>query len=135
MRTHRFHTFWRSGWPPARAAVRYAKAPQRAVSHAWRAGVAVVGRLAGFRMADRCVVLDPDSGDRPERFETWMAVLDGLPEGVTEAWCHPGYPDDELRRWSGLVESRAEQVAALSDPRLVEHARRIGVELVTFRDL
>jgi hypothetical protein len=62
-----------------------------------------------------------------------LAVLD---EGVTEFMVHPGIVDDELRRLCpSFAEPRAQELSALTDPRLRELARRLDVELVDFAAL
>ncbi len=80
---------------------------------------------------------------RPDRFETRFydkgatlatlhAIIDTLPEGVTEIMCHPGLPDEHLAAISGYNRQRAAELAALTDPGLHDHLRRAGVELISF---
>lgn len=61
-----------------------------------------------------------------------LDILRGLPEGVTELMCHPGHPDDELRRDSGYAEAREREIAALCDPAARALADRLGLRLLPF---
>ena len=68
--------------------------------------------------------------------EAFLKVLGALDEGVTEFMVHPGIVDDELRRWCpNFAEPRAQELSALTDPRLREVARRFDIELVDFTAL
>jgi len=65
--------------------------------------------------------------------DAFSNALGVLEEGVTEFMVHPGVVDDELRRMCpNFAEPRAQELSALTDPRLREAARRLDVELVDF---
>jgi predicted glycoside hydrolase/deacetylase ChbG (UPF0249 family) len=63
------------------------------------------------------------------RLEVLLDLLDGLPEGVTEIMCHPGYAD-------GLEDAyrtpRERELAILTDPLILEAVRERGVVLTSF---
>ena len=61
-----------------------------------------------------------------------VALLESLPEGVTELGCHPGEPDglDSTYR-----TERATEVATLCDPRVRSAVGRLGLRLHSFADL
>ncbi len=61
-----------------------------------------------------------------------VAILETLPEGITELGCHPGYADG-LDSW--YREERETEVASLCDPLVREAIERLDIELVSFRDL
>lgn len=61
-----------------------------------------------------------------------LEVLRGLPAGVTELMCHPGYVDEELRRGSGYADDREREIAVLTDPRAAATIQELGVELTHF---
>jgi len=65
-------------------------------------------------------------------FEVLLELLRQLPPGTTEIMCHPGYPDDELRRESTYAEPRAREVEVLTDPRLLAAVRELGLRPVRF---
>jgi len=65
-----------------------------------------------------------------------LAILETLPEGLTEFMCHPGYCTDELRASpTRLKESRERELEALlaTEVRLALEAK--GIELARYRDL
>lgn len=59
-------------------------------------------------------------------------MLAGLPAGVTELGCHPGYGDDLD---STYREERADEVLVLCDPRIAAAIRREGIVLCSFHDV
>lgn len=61
--------------------------------------------------------------------ETLIALIETLPEGVTELGCHPGL-DAELQ--SSYRLERLKEVETLCDPRVLEALRRAGITLRTF---
>jgi predicted glycoside hydrolase/deacetylase ChbG (UPF0249 family) len=62
--------------------------------------------------------------------------MEGLRDGTSELMCHPGYCDEELRATgTWLAKERERELAALTDRRVKETAQKIGVELVTYREL
>lgn len=58
-----------------------------------------------------------------------VRIIEGLPEGVTEVACHPGYADDIE---SFYRTERAAEVAALCDPRARAAVVAGGVALCSF---
>ena len=56
-----------------------------------------------------------------------IRTLEGLPAGVTELGCHPGYADDLDTVYRA---ERAREVATLCDPR-VRDAHRLEYEAIT----
>lgn len=61
-----------------------------------------------------------------------VGIIEGLPEGVTEVACHPGYADDID---SFYRTERAAEVAALCDPRARAAIVAAGVTLCSFGDV
>jgi predicted glycoside hydrolase/deacetylase ChbG (UPF0249 family) len=67
-------------------------------------------------------------------FEHLSTLLGGLPEGLSELMCHPGYDDPALAASSYRVEREIE-LALLTDPAVREWVTRLGIELVTFSEI
>lgn len=61
-----------------------------------------------------------------------VAALERLPGGLTELMTHPGYPDDELARYTVFAEGRDRELAALISPAARAAVRRRRVRLVRF---
>jgi len=68
--------------------------------------------------------------------EAMASVIARLPDGTTELMCHPAVYDDELERaGTRLKQSRARELDALIDPRVVRCIREQGVQLISYREL
>jgi predicted glycoside hydrolase/deacetylase ChbG (UPF0249 family) len=63
--------------------------------------------------------------------EHLLSLIDAVPEGISELMCHPGYVDAGLRS-STYRDERETEIALLTDPAAREHARAVGIELVSF---
>jgi chitin disaccharide deacetylase len=68
-------------------------------------------------------------------FENLMRILDALPDGTHELMAHPAILDDEIMQATSYNTMRKVELDLLTDPRIVQHVRDCGIELVTFRDL
>lgn len=87
----------------------------------WAAGLSASGAFAGFQMTGRY------------RSAQLAALIQALPDGLTEFMCHPGRCDDELRAMpTRLTESREQELAALTSGEVLEAVREAGVELTSF---
>ncbi|HSJ52307.1 MAG TPA: ChbG/HpnK family deacetylase [Anaerolineae bacterium] len=63
--------------------------------------------------------------------EHLFAAIDGLPAGVSELMCHPGYDDPALAP-SSYRDEREIELRLLTDPALRRHVEDAGVALVTY---
>jgi chitin disaccharide deacetylase len=70
-------------------------------------------------------------GRRSLTLEHLLAIIDGLPPGVSELMCHPGY-DDPALAGSSYRGERELELQLLTDPDLRRHAEDAGVGLVTY---
>jgi len=68
--------------------------------------------------------------------EDVLHLLRNLPEGSTEFMVHPGFCGEELRAArTRLKESRAAELAALTDARVVECVEEMGIRLVRYEQM
>jgi predicted glycoside hydrolase/deacetylase ChbG (UPF0249 family) len=89
-------------------------------------------RRRGLRTADHFV-----GGDDPAPYWTLPRLLDtlaGLPTGVTELMCHPGYFDADLA-YSRYGPPRETELAALTDPEARATLDRLDIRLCHFGTL
>jgi len=135
MRTHRYRLVTRGPWPVLGRARDRVRRPRTLLTWPARAAVSQLGREWGFRTADRALFFEPLPGRGPDRLESWIGLLASLPPGTSEVWCHPGYPDETLRRYSTLLDSRVGEARALGSPELIHRAARAGVALIGSADL
>ena len=64
--------------------------------------------------------------------EHLIEVIEGLEPGVTELGCHPGERADDDPHYA---DERPRELAALTDPRVARTVERLGVKLISFREL
>jgi predicted glycoside hydrolase/deacetylase ChbG (UPF0249 family) len=64
-----------------------------------------------------------------------IALIDALPDGITELMLHPGYDDPVLAAQDPYRLEREREVAALKSPALRERLARGDVALVSFAEL
>jgi predicted glycoside hydrolase/deacetylase ChbG (UPF0249 family) len=73
--------------------------------------------------------------DQQATLATLHAIMDRLPEGVTEIMCHPSVPDETLSQISGYNRQRAVELKLLTNPELKKRLSAAGVELISFGEL
>lgn len=113
----------------------YANHPARIGTHIGGRVAMVWARSRGFRMADRLVTPGYADDGYKSDLATWMDIVATLGQGVNEIYCHPGYPDDELRANATYVEERAAEVRVLTSTRLKSEIERSRVRLISFQQL
>lgn len=135
MRTHDHYLFVMGGRRRLRAAWHLLTHPRRALVYAAARTQMRRARRSGMTMADRLISPGVVDGSRKFQREFWIELLRVLPRGVSEIYCHPGYPDETLAAHATYVDERLDELKVLSDPALAEEAARQGVELVSFWDI
>ncbi len=86
-------------------------------------------RSAGVRAPDLFI----DGFFRNASVANFIAMLRQLPAGVSEVVVHPAVVDDGLRGSGGAyVDERAEELAVLTEPRVLEAVAAEHVELASF---
>jgi len=64
-----------------------------------------------------------------------LAIIEALPDGVTELMCHPGEADPELVATSAYARERPIELATLTDKRVRAALERERIALTTFAEL
>jgi predicted glycoside hydrolase/deacetylase ChbG (UPF0249 family) len=74
---------------------------------------------------------------KPENLtiENYLMMLKNMPQGINEFVAHPGYVDDELKRWSSYHESRTLELQVLLNPRFRDALSGPDVRLIGYRDI
>jgi len=111
----------------------YLRQPVRLPVHLFTRHMMWRARRQGAIMADR-LLTTARSGHKAE-LPRWLQLLRNVPTGWSEVYCHPAYPDAELRRWATYVEERRQEIAVLTSPEAREEIARCGIELKSFHDL
>jgi hopanoid biosynthesis associated protein HpnK len=67
--------------------------------------------------------------------EYLLRLLEELPEGVSEVYCHAGVVDEEAARWRPASYRSDLELAALTSPDVRAALQRLRIELTTYREL
>jgi len=111
----------------------YLRQPARLPVHLFTRVMMWRARRGGAIMADR-LLTTARSGYKAD-LRRWLQLLRNVPAGWSEVYCHPAYPDGELRRWATYVEERRREIEVLTSSETREEIARSGIELKSFRDL
>jgi predicted glycoside hydrolase/deacetylase ChbG (UPF0249 family) len=65
----------------------------------------------------------------------WTMLFSRVPEGISEADCHPGYKSSNGDAGEPYADFRVYELAVLTNPSAKEALRKHGVELISYRDL
>lgn len=93
-------------------------------------GAAVRERLRLGRIRTPDAFIDRYYGAGEVSEEKLVAILDSLPDGVSELMCHPAMPDEELRLLSSYAEPRVEELETLTSTPVRDCIGRAGIELI-----
>lgn len=136
IRSHRRLLFGRDGPETLSSLMHYyALHPSRIATHlgGWlRTGMA---EKRGFCAADRLITPGYTDESHKSQLRFWTTLSRNTPIGVSEVYCHPGYPDDLLRANAKYVEKRAEEVEVLTSVALRDEFTENGIKLINFFDL
>lgn len=114
----------------------YLRNPERILSHLYgRIITDLVNVFTDIKTADRLIT--PAYVDNSKKYyeETWVNIIKTLPAGTSEIYCHPGYPDDVLRRYAKYVDERKLEVEILTSKTLKDAINKNNVEVVSFNEL
>lgn len=89
----------------------------------------------GFIMADRMISHGYLDGTEKYRIDSWLSIIRMLPPGINEIYCHPGYPCDELRKYSNYLDERIDEIKALTSDELKECIFDQKIEIISFNQL
>jgi predicted glycoside hydrolase/deacetylase ChbG (UPF0249 family) len=120
---------------PPELARYYLAHPRRVITHTCGHALSRLARRRGMRMADRLISPAYLGSNEKWVLDTWLHIIEALPGGTSEIYCHPGYVDGALRARATYVHERELEVAVLTAPELPVKIRSSGVELASFRDL
>ena len=67
--------------------------------------------------------------------DSFLGVVENLPEGTSEIGCHPGHCDASLRQTSSMQDVREEELTLFAQVKFRKLFRDIGIELIRFSDL
>lgn len=133
MRTHAHFALAESANPRSDLRSYYLRHPHRFATHATARAEMALARRGGALMCDR-LMSTSHTGDKAVQ-SLWSQLLRNVPDGWTEVYCHPAFPDDELRRYATYVDERRAEVDVMTSEETRREIERSGIELRTFHDL
>jgi predicted glycoside hydrolase/deacetylase ChbG (UPF0249 family) len=110
--------------------------PRRVVSQIWNARLRRMALARGFAMPDRWVGIT-HFGQRANTITVanYVALLRNLPTGFSEFVSHPGYVDDELRRYATYLAQREREREVLLSAEFRSALAASDVRLAGYRDI
>ena len=134
IRTHRYRVGMESRFPRLRHIWHLVSRPARIPKFAWNLWLRKRARDRGLAMPDRRIEITRMT---PETITlgAYLTMLQNAPHGVSEFVAHPGYVDDELRRWSTYLEQRELERAVLLSPVFREALSVSRVRLIGYRSI
>lgn len=119
---------------PSRALRRYwLRHPKRLLTRVGAELEMALARRQGAVMPDRLMSTSRMGYKAVQEY--WSQLLRNVPEGWSEVYCHPGFPDDLLRRYSTYVEPRRYEVDVMTSAETQREIERCAIRLRTFHDL
>ena len=135
MRSHNRCLFIKGGNRLKKLLFYYVSHPQRAITHSISRALTWYAHLNNIRTADRLITPGYADHSKKSSLETWLGIIETLPPGINEIYCHPGYPDDFLAKHAVYVEERKIEVEVLTNPELKQAIKEQGIQLISFKDL
>jgi len=111
----------------------YLSHPSRIITHSYARILMKKAEFEGVAMADRLIT--PNLDNSMFLLSTWFEILKSLPSGINEIYCHPGYPDDELRKYAKYVDKRLFEMTVLASPELLQQIKKEGIQLISFNQI
>jgi predicted glycoside hydrolase/deacetylase ChbG (UPF0249 family) len=126
----------RDGSSRPRALMRYyVTHPRRVLTHSYGHVLRSLAQRRGMHMADRLISPAYLGANEKWVLDTWLQIIEALPAGTNEIYCHPGFADRALRERATYVQERELEVAVLTATELKAKLRSSGVELASFVEL
>jgi chitin disaccharide deacetylase len=112
----------------------YLSHPERILTHSFTRLRMFEAKKRGFIMADRLIA--PGYIDSSKYLlSTWINLINNLPQGINEIYCHPGYPDDDLRKYAKYVDERIIEIDVITNPLLKQYLKEKEIQIISFSQL
>jgi predicted glycoside hydrolase/deacetylase ChbG (UPF0249 family) len=136
IRTHVYEVGMESRLPRVRHFMHLIGKPSRLPKYAWNYMLRAKALRRSLAMPDRRVEIT-DMATRPDRItvRNFLRMLKHLPRGINEFVAHPGYIDDDLRRWSTYLEPRTRELEVLLDPQFRQGLASSDLRHIGYRNI
>jgi hypothetical protein len=113
----------------------YFRNPTKILIHNFHRFNMAYAKKMGFKMADRNLVFILLKKGAKYLLENWVFALNNLPEGCSEVYLHPAYPDQALHKYASYVSERESERKIIQEPVLKEIIMRRDIKLINYREL
>jgi predicted glycoside hydrolase/deacetylase ChbG (UPF0249 family) len=110
--------------------------PARIPKYSWNIWLRRAAIHRGLAMPDRWVGIT-NMADEPRRItvRNYRKMLGNLPQGFSEFVAHPGYVDEDLKRWSTYLDQRLRELRVLVSEEFRQALSSSDVQLAGYRDI
>lgn len=133
MRTHDYYIFSPGGITDVYR--HYIQNPWRFTVHRIHSLNMFRARKNGFKMANRNLIFYLLQNGAKYILDNWIYVLNNLPDGYSEVYIHPAYPDETLLKYASYAKEREAERKLLQAPVLKEIIKNHDIPLISFREL
>jgi predicted glycoside hydrolase/deacetylase ChbG (UPF0249 family) len=112
----------------------YLSHPFRIITHIYARIQMKKAEIAGFIMADR-LIIPIYIEDTNYSISTWFDILRSMPSGINEIYCHPGYPDNVLRKYSKYIDERLSEREVLTSCELLLQIKKERIQIISFNQV
>jgi len=140
IRTHRYLMGLEYKYPKIRHYAYLFESPTRIPKYLYNLWLRHKALNKNFLMPDRWVGIS-NMGKRtgldqsPIILKNYLMMLKNLPNGFNEFVAHPGYVDEELKRWSTYLDQRELELDLLLKPEFKDALSNNNVHLIGYRDI
>lgn len=135
MRNHRHFICAECDRPLLSAMKFYLTHPYSMLLHSYTRYLMWRAQREGMLMADRLISVGHSTGATMAETWVWEGIFKSLPVGINEVYCHPGYPDDTLRKYATYIDGRDRERQILCSSLFKGLLLKNNIELVSFNCL
>lgn len=113
----------------------YLNHPYRFITHNFTKILTKIANFSGIKTADRLISPEYIGNTKKYLLKTWTNIIDTLPSGVSEIYCHPGYSDSTLKKYTPHTLKKKAETEVLTSPELKKHIENSDVKIISFKEL
>ena len=136
VRTHRYFVGLENQFPKRRHILFMFESRMRIPKYIWNLWLRKKALSRGFAMPDWWVGI-ANMLQKPSKInvEDYRMMLVNLPQGFNEFVVHPGYVDDDLKRWTSYLDDRTKELKVLLNEDFKTAILESDVCLAGYRDI
>ena len=136
IRTHRYLVGMESKFPHLRHFLHMFQSPTRIPKYLWNLTLRKKALNRHLAMPDRWVgITNLGAAADTITVKNYLSMLKNLPHGFNEFVVHPGYVDDDLKRWATYLDQRVPERLVLLSPEFKKALHSSDIQLGGYRDI